>query len=415
MSAASIFEHPGLLATAIAEATDDVMFAKDLAGRYRFANPATLAALGRSTEDVLGRTDAEILPDRDAARQLMATDQEVMSAGQAREIEETVPLPDGTVRHWLTRKMPLHGESGAIVGVLGIARDITQRKLAEAQRAATQLKLEMGIQAAGLVMAEIDYRTNLNHISGELARMLELGEGPLTVPRQAIFDRIHPEDRDRYLREIGRTLDPAGNGHLAIDVRALLPSGIVRWLHIRLQVVFAMIDGRLQPERGICAAREVTTEMVAERKLRAAQRLTLSVIEGAGALVYAKDLQGRYILSNQAWRRLHGLTAEQAQGITDEQIFGAETAARLRATDRAVIEEGQPVIAQERAMLGGQPTTFRSSKLTSPTWWRRTAARTSSSPRWRTSCAIRWHRSAPGWRSCAASASCRPPRNAPAR
>jgi hypothetical protein len=45
--------------------------------------------------------------------------------------------------------------------------------------------------------------------------------------------------------------------------------------------------------------------MIAERQLRAAQQLTMSVIEGAGALVYAKDLQGRYILSNEAWRRLH--------------------------------------------------------------------------------------------------------------
>lgn len=363
MTAASIFEHPGLLATAIAEATDDVMFAKDLEGRYRFANPATLAALQRPAEQVLGRTDAEILGDPQAARQLMENDRRVIATGQPTEMEEMLQLPDGSARHWLARKMPLRGASGNIVGVLGIARDITQRKLAEAQRAATQLKLEMGIQAAGLVMAEIDYRTNLNHISGELARLLELGEGPLTVPRQAIFDRIHPDDRERYLREIARTLDPAGNGHLAIDVRALLPSGVVRWLHIRLQVVFAMIDGRLQPERGICAAREVTTEMVAERKLRAAQRLTLSVIEGAGALVYAKDLQGRYILSNQAWRRLHGLSPEEAQGITDEQIFGAETAARLRATDRKVAEEGQPVVTQERAVLHGQAAIFRSSKF----------------------------------------------------
>ena len=80
------------------------------------------------------------------------------------------------------------------------------------------------------------------------------------MPRQAIFDRIHPEDRQRYLDAIARTLQPEGNGHLAIDVRALLPSGVVRWLHIRLQVVFSDIDGKRKPVRGICAAREVTTE-----------------------------------------------------------------------------------------------------------------------------------------------------------
>ena len=363
MTAASLFDHPGLLAKAIAEATDDVIFAKDLEGRYRFANPATLAAVGRGADEVLGRTDLDFDADPGAARRRMDSDRRVLQSGQPTETEETVPLPDGTVKHWLTRKMPLRGASGNIVGLLGIARDITHRKRADAQRDATQLKLEMGIQAAGLVMADIDYRTNLNHISAELARLLELGDGPMTVPRQAIFDRIHPEDRERYLQAIAKTLDPQGSGHLAIDVRAQLPSGTVRWLHIRLQIVFSLIDGRLQPERGICAARDVTTQMIAERQLRAAQQLTMSVIEGAGALVYAKDLRGRYILSNEAWRRLHGLTPEQAHFITDEQLFGAEAAARLRANDHQVIASGQLIAVQERGELQGQPAVFRTSKF----------------------------------------------------
>lgn len=271
MSAASLFDHPGLLARAIAEATDDVIFAKDLEGRYRFANPATLKAMGATEEEVIGRTDPEILPP-DVARRLVENDRAMLARGEPIEMEETVPLADGSVRYYLTRKMPLRGENGRVVGLLGIARDVTERRMAEAQREATRLKLEMGVQAAGLVMADIDYRTNLNHISAELARLLELGDGELTVPRQAIFDRIHPEDRARYLEAIRHALDPASDGHLAIDVRAMLPSGIVRWLHIRLQIVFEDVGGQRQPVRGICAAREVTTEREAERTLREADR-----------------------------------------------------------------------------------------------------------------------------------------------
>jgi len=362
-SGTRLFDDPGVLATVIAQASDDVIFAKDLEGRYRFANPATLAALGCRLEDVLGRTDAQILEDGQAAERLMANDRMVLQGGQVLELEEPVPLPDGTVKYWLTRKMPLYGDDGQPAGLLGIARDITQRKLEEAQREATRLKLQMGIQAAGLVMAEIDYRTNQNHISAELAQLLELGEGEMTVPRQAIFDRIHPEDRERYLQGIARAVDPQGSGHLAIDVRALLPSGTVRWIHILLQVTFSELEGRLQPDRGFCAARDVTAEKLAERKLRAAQRLTESVIEGAGALVYAKDLQGRFILSNQAWRSLHGLTPEQARGITDEQVFGAETARRLRETDRMVAQTGEPALVQESGVVQGRRVTFRSSKF----------------------------------------------------
>ena len=357
----TLFRDAALVAEAIANATDDVIFVKDVQGRYQFANPATLAVMGRT--DVIGRTDLQLMADASLAKRLMDNDRQVLASGVVLESEEIVPLSDGTVKHWLSRKMPFRDAGGTAIGVLGIARDITARKQAESRAEADRLKLQMAVQAAGLVMAEIDYRTDQNHISAELARLLELGEGAMTVPRQAIFDRIHPDDRDRYLRGIQATLDPAGSGHLAIDVRALLPSGTLRWLHIRLQVTFATIDGQLRPDRGICAARDVTTEQVAERQLRAARRLAESVIEGAGALVYAKDLQGRYILSNQAWRSQHALDASRAQGMTDEQLFGAETAAMLRANDRLVTDSGEPLLVQERVLTQGRAIVFRSSKF----------------------------------------------------
>ncbi len=358
-----LFENPGVLAKVIAEASEDVIFVKDLQGRYQFANPATIAAVGSTPEQVLGHTDAEFLGDALAARRHMENDRRVLDEGATLEVEEPVLQPDGTVRHWLVRKVPLRDGDGQLVGLLGVGRDITERKRADGEREATHLKLQMGIQAAGLVMADIDYRTNENHISAELARLLGLGNEATTVPRQAIFDRIHPDDRARYLEAIARTTDPAGDGHLAIDVRAMLPDGAVRWLHIRLQVTFSMVDGQLRPDRGICAARDVTAERLAEARMRAAQRFAESVIEGAGALVYAKDRTGRFILSNQAWRTLHGLSEEQARDITDVEVFGVEAARQLRANDERVLQCGEPVVVQESAMVRGQPMTFRSSKF----------------------------------------------------
>jgi PAS domain S-box-containing protein len=265
LSGTSLSADPGLVAKAIAEATDDVVFAKDLQCRFQFANPAMLAAVGCTREQVIGHTDAEFLRDPVTIAQLVEIDRRVLGDGETVETEQPLRLPDGSLRYWLTRKMPLRDPQGRLIGLLGIARDITGRKLAEKQNDASRLKLEMAVQAAGLVMAEIDYRNNLNHISDELARLLELGDGEMTVPRQAIFDRIHPEDIDRYLAGIRAAMDPAGSGHLAIDVRAQLPSGTVRWLHIVLQVTFSPVDGELKPDRGICAAREVTVEKEAER------------------------------------------------------------------------------------------------------------------------------------------------------
>jgi PAS domain S-box-containing protein len=351
------------LLAAIAQATDDAIFAKDVEGRYRFANPATLTALGRGEQEVLGHTDTELIGDADAARRIHENDRRVL-AGESIEFEEWLTLRNGAVRHWLSRKMPLKDASGRIIGLLGISRDITARRQAQARAESDRLKLQMAMQAAGLVTAEIDYRTDENHISAELARLIELGDEAMVVPRQAIFERIHPDDRARYLEAIRRTTDPDGDGHLSIKVRTLAPSGDTRWMHIVLQVTFAIIDGELKPDRGICAAADVTAEMIAERKALAAQRMTESVIENAGALVYAKDLAGRFILSNQAWRRLHGLTPEQAADqVTDVQVFGPTIAAQLRENDRRVIESGEPLVVHEKAVVRGAAVTFRSHKF----------------------------------------------------
>jgi PAS domain S-box-containing protein len=358
-----LLQDSALLA-AIAQATDDAIFAKDTRGRYQYANPAALGVIGKPAEEVIGRTDLEIMGPTETARLITEADKRVVATGETIELEESFVLPDGSRRRWASRKMALRDAEGRIVGLLGIAREVTARREAELRAEADHLKLQMAIQAAGLVTAEIDYRTNQNHISAELARMMEFGDGPMVVPRQAIFDRIHPDDRQRYLEAIARTVDPKGNGHLAIDVRALMPSGAMKWLHIVLQVTFSMIDGEMRPDRGICAAADVTEKMLAERRMRAAQRMTESVIENAGALVYAKDLQGRFILSNQAWRKLHGIAPEQAgREITDDLVFGPEAAARLRENDRRVVETGEPLVVHERAEVKGRTVTFRSHKF----------------------------------------------------
>jgi PAS domain S-box-containing protein len=112
---------------AISDTSDDVMFAKDRQGRMRFANPATLALIGRPLEDVIGKTDAQLLGDPEAARAVMENDRAVMDAGRAAEYEELVPLPDGSHKVWLSRKIPYLDEHGAVIGLLGVSREITER------------------------------------------------------------------------------------------------------------------------------------------------------------------------------------------------------------------------------------------------------------------------------------------------
>ncbi|MFC5549222.1 PAS domain-containing protein [Massilia aerilata] len=93
----SLREQVALL-SAISDNSTDVMFAKDRQGRLQFANPAALDLIGKPHDEVIGKTDAELLQDKRAAELITRNDLRIMETGLAEEVEELVPLPDGTHR-----------------------------------------------------------------------------------------------------------------------------------------------------------------------------------------------------------------------------------------------------------------------------------------------------------------------------
>ncbi|WP_242343396.1 PAS domain-containing protein [Anaeromyxobacter terrae] len=119
------------LLRAISDTSGDVIFAKDRDGRMRFANPGTAALVGKPAGEILGKTDLEFLSDPAVGRQIMETDRHIMASGEPAEVEEAVPLPDGRPRVWLSRKTPYRDADGNVIGLLGISRDITDRKRIE--------------------------------------------------------------------------------------------------------------------------------------------------------------------------------------------------------------------------------------------------------------------------------------------
>ncbi|MEQ2009008.1 MAG: PAS domain S-box protein, partial [Limisphaerales bacterium] len=126
-------ERQHALLSAVVEGTSDAVFAKDLEGRYLVINTAGARALGRPVNEVIGRTDVKLIPP-EAARRFRQTDEEVVASGQMQMQEEMAVLPQGT-RYFLANKAPWRDKDGNIIGIIGVARDITDRKQAEAEQA----------------------------------------------------------------------------------------------------------------------------------------------------------------------------------------------------------------------------------------------------------------------------------------
>lgn len=127
--AESLLRERTSLLQAISAGTSDLIYVKDRAGRLVLGNPALFAIIGPE-EQVIGRAAIDFYPDADQARSIMATDQRVMTTGVAEVTEEDFG-PPGDVMTFLSTKAPYRDEHGDIIGLLGISRDITERKRME--------------------------------------------------------------------------------------------------------------------------------------------------------------------------------------------------------------------------------------------------------------------------------------------
>ena len=117
-----------LLATLV-DSSSDAIFAKDLTGRYLLFNREAARLTGRAPGDIVGFDDTAIFPPELVMR-MQSSDRAAIADNRVATYEETVPTIDGE-RVFLTTKGPLRGDSGEVMGVFGIARDITERTRAE--------------------------------------------------------------------------------------------------------------------------------------------------------------------------------------------------------------------------------------------------------------------------------------------
>ncbi|HKD30939.1 MAG TPA: PAS domain-containing protein [Xanthobacteraceae bacterium] len=115
---------------AMLQASGAAVFGKDKDSRMIVANPACLSLLGKRWEDVRGRNDVEWHTDRVQARDVLSNDRLVIESKQAHVYEEWFNTPLG-LRIILSTKAPLLDADGEIVGLVGVAKDITDRKKRE--------------------------------------------------------------------------------------------------------------------------------------------------------------------------------------------------------------------------------------------------------------------------------------------
>jgi PAS domain S-box-containing protein len=114
----------------VLESSPDPIWTKDLQGRWTLVNSAAAAVIGRPRQDLVGLRDRDVLPPQ-FADGVEAQDRSILEGGEHIEVEETLfDVHRGEPRHFLSTKAPMRAEDGRITGLIGVARDITERRAA---------------------------------------------------------------------------------------------------------------------------------------------------------------------------------------------------------------------------------------------------------------------------------------------
>jgi two-component system, cell cycle sensor histidine kinase and response regulator CckA len=178
----------------IIDAIGDPLFVKDHLRRYALVNRAMCELLGRPRGQIIGRTDLDLFPEQEA-RAFQEFDELVRGTGREATLEETISSATGGARTVLVKKTCFTGAGGE-PQIVGIIRDITERKSLEEQLRQAQKMEGIGMLAGGIAH---DFNNLLTPIlGGSDLLLLETQDADRAA---LLYDMQHAAERLRELTQ----------------------------------------------------------------------------------------------------------------------------------------------------------------------------------------------------------------------
>ncbi|MCE5273236.1 PocR ligand-binding domain-containing protein [bacterium] len=207
------------------DSVQDLIFYKDLEGRYLDCNESLCRFVGRSSDQIVGSTDYDLFPPEqaDAFRE---QDSQVIRDGRPLRIEELVENSEGRPFLVDTLKTPYFGAAGEVLGLIGLARDITEIKRMQEEQAKIAKIESIGVLAGGIAH---DFNNFLTAILGNISLARECLSGPGSAvsgvnPLEILADA---EKASRRARDLTQQLLTFSRGGAPVK-KVLAPDILIR-------------------------------------------------------------------------------------------------------------------------------------------------------------------------------------------
>src|SRR5882672_4612511 len=299
---------------------------------YARFNRAACATVGKTRHEVLGRDDHALYPAHEVAI-LVANDARVIAENRILNFEEEVTTRNGLACALVT-KGPLHDARGRVIGLFGIAHDITERRRVEAVLRASEERLRLFVEHAPAAIAMFD--SNMNYIAVSRRWLTDYGLAPRDLTglnHYAVFPATPREWKDAHQRVLAGAVERSDGDPLP---RA---DGSIDWVRWEMHP--------WHNESGGIGGALLFSEVITERRRMQAETerataLVAATLESTDNGVLVADETGRIVMWN---RRLFDLVPGLSEDVlrTGERAKILEHVVHLFADREGVRRTGREI------------------------------------------------------------------------
>lgn len=312
------------LLRAVSEGTTDAIFVKDLQGKYLLFNQAAAQFVGKSIRDVIGRDDTSLF-DPVSAHRVMERDRRVMTSGHP-ETEEEDLTAAGKTRTYLAMKAPYRDENGKIAGVIGISRDVSDRKLAN-ELLRKQESFARGVldsmTAHIAVLNPEGVITAVNQSWNSFAAQNQSTNGPKNIGPGANYLDVCARSAARGCKEAAA----AGEGIKQVMSGELTRFSLEYACHTNQEKRWFLLNatpfGEDRP--GVVVSHlNITDRKLAEESLRASEQRFRELADAIPQIVWTASPTGELTHLNAQATKYSGLRTDEMTGWSWQNVIHAE-------------------------------------------------------------------------------------------
>ena len=291
----------------------DLVWLKDPKGTYLACNPAFERFFGSNEEQIIGKSDYDFV-DSELADLFRVNDKRAIATGKPCTNDEWLTFSDGYRGLFDTINSPMYDHNGQLIGVLGVARDISVMHQAQEELKENERELQESLKAFNDLVKQVPvgvfkYRTRedgthcFDYVSPRWCQLTGITANEAYQDLNSAFSWVHPDDLDDFQQTIADAIHSVQPFKHSVRI---VQNDETRWLNIEA-VPSRQANGDIVWDG-------IQNDITEHRKSRQHRLLTARVFTSTHEGIVITDANARIIEVNEAFSRITGYGREEVLG-----------------------------------------------------------------------------------------------------